>query len=415
MLHLILTLLLSHTAAPVYGLSVSVLTADADSVFYADLSDTVQVDVSIDSDGESITGFELFLAYDPSLFRPIDTDTSSLGNQPGQSAESFSQVFADSILIKDGNTSVVHFAEVDLIGEAVSAKVFHVRFLMIGRVSGASSIRVLQESGFSSLYTPADRDGETEVIPAGAGVTYQDLPPVLSGLNSFTIEEDGGPAFLVSDIVSDEAGVGAVDVVVTFSDASAGGTVDGDSLRFSTAMDFVGQLEGSLLVRDPAGGEASTAITLTTVAVNDEPVIYPASYPDTMAIGLEPVDVALVGTDVDDDPADLLWLALVGTDSLSADIADTTLTLTALDGWNGSTQLTLQLTDPGGLVAFLSVTVVSNAIPADFDGNGSVDFADFLLFAGAFQNPDADPKFDLDGSGVVDFPDFLIFVEGFGK
>ena len=51
----------------------------------------------------------------------------------------------------------------------------------------------------------------------------------------------------------------------------------------------------------------------------------------------------------------------------------------------------------------------------DFDGNGSVDFLDFFMFADAFGNPDADPIYDLDGSGSVDFLDFFMFADTFGS
>ena len=47
----------------------------------------------------------------------------------------------------------------------------------------------------------------------------------------------------------------------------------------------------------------------------------------------------------------------------------------------------------------------------DFDGNGDINFTDFLLFVSAWGSADA--KFDLDGSGRVDFPDFLDFVAKF--
>ena len=53
------------------------------------------------------------------------------------------------------------------------------------------------------------------------------------------------------------------------------------------------------------------------------------------------------------------------------------------------------------------------AASVDFDGSGTVDFSDFLLFAGAFGSNDA--SFDLDGSGAVDFADFLGFAAVFGK
>jgi protocatechuate 3,4-dioxygenase beta subunit len=55
--------------------------------------------------------------------------------------------------------------------------------------------------------------------------------------------------------------------------------------------------------------------------------------------------------------------------------------------------------------------------PADFNGNGKVDFDDFFLFAGAFgqAGTGGNAKFDLDGSGTVDFNDFFLFIDAFGK
>ncbi len=56
---------------------------------------------------------------------------------------------------------------------------------------------------------------------------------------------------------------------------------------------------------------------------------------------------------------------------------------------------------------------------ADFDNSGSVDFADFVMFAGAFgrtsgrlESPYA--RYDLDMDGVVGFADFLIFAHALG-
>ena len=61
-----------------------------------------------------------------------------------------------------------------------------------------------------------------------------------------------------------------------------------------------------------------------------------------------------------------------------------------------------------GVVQPLSVEAKS-----DFDGNGIINFADFLLFVSAFGSSDA--QYDIDGNGSVDFPDFLMFVQVFGK
>lgn len=57
--------------------------------------------------------------------------------------------------------------------------------------------------------------------------------------------------------------------------------------------------------------------------------------------------------------------------------------------------------------------------PADFNGSGLVDFADFLLFAASFGKTQGQDGFvdahDLNASGVVDFGDFLVFADAFGK
>ena len=61
-----------------------------------------------------------------------------------------------------------------------------------------------------------------------------------------------------------------------------------------------------------------------------------------------------------------------------------------------------------GVVQPLSVEAKS-----DFDGNGVIEFADFLLFVSAFGSSEA--QYDIDRNGAVDFPDFLLFVSVFGK
>ena len=56
---------------------------------------------------------------------------------------------------------------------------------------------------------------------------------------------------------------------------------------------------------------------------------------------------------------------------------------------------------------------------ADFDGDGTVGFLDFLQFAAQFglsQDDDGfDVRFDLDGNGAIGFSDFLIFASAFGN
>ncbi|MGA1196664.1 MAG: cohesin domain-containing protein, partial [Candidatus Latescibacterota bacterium] len=71
----------------------------------------------------------------------------------------------------------------------------------------------------------------------------------------------------------------------------------------------------------------------------------------------------------------------------------------------------------------LSVSGIAGGGPLvktpDFNGNGVVDFPDFLMFASAFGKKVGDVGFlealDLNDSGAVDFPDFLSFAQQFGK
>lgn len=52
---------------------------------------------------------------------------------------------------------------------------------------------------------------------------------------------------------------------------------------------------------------------------------------------------------------------------------------------------------------------------ADFNGDGVVDFSDFLLFARAYSNTGTfDPAFDLNGDGKLNFDDFVVFARDFG-
>ena len=56
---------------------------------------------------------------------------------------------------------------------------------------------------------------------------------------------------------------------------------------------------------------------------------------------------------------------------------------------------------------------------ADFNGNGTVDIPDFLLFVDVFGSKEGEEKYeskyDLDGNDEIGIPDFLIFVDNFGK
>ena len=89
------------------------------------------------------------------------------------------------------------------------------------------------------------------------------------------------------------------------------------------------------------------------------------------------------------------------------------------DGITHTLQIRLATDLAGALIdpAFQSVTFTPGAASpgakADFDGDGTIGFGDFLLFAGAFGGNN--PTFDLDDDNSVGFSDFLLFASLFGQ
>ena len=89
---------------------------------------------------------------------------------------------------------------------------------------------------------------------------------------------------------------------------------------------------------------------------------------------------------------------------------------------SSNTRRTIRAAARSGLFVCFVVGVASlnSPMPAakvqadvDFDGNGKVNFADFVRFRLAFGSREA--RYDLDGSGTVDFLDFVAFAEQFAE
>ena len=92
--------------------------------------------------------------------------------------------------------------------------------------------------------------------------------------------------------------------------------------------------------------------------------------------------------------------------------ASTTLTLGSQPGPN-TVEATVDGFEP------VTFTATGKEVHADFDGDGTVGFADFVQFAAQFglSQDDAgyEARYDLDEDGAIGFGDFLIFANAFGK
>ena len=100
---------------------------------------------------------------------------------------------------------------------------------------------------------------------------------------------------------------------------------------------------------------------------------------------------------------------------ISAGLTNTAVYALAIDPANPQTLYAG--TDGGGTFA-VTFGDPPTALSADFNGDGAVNFQDFLQFVvnyGRKQGAeDFDARFDLSGDGEVNFPDFLEFVQAFG-
>ncbi len=117
-------------------------------------------------------------------------------------------------------------------------------------------------------------------------------------------------------------------------------------------------------------------------------------------------------------PPRLLWLSPSG--FLVRAEFETVANVTGREFSIGIESVTLAGTSSSIDTLTTSSEISFNAAPSpDFDGDGTVGFSDFLIFAGAFGSSQGDGKYnaaqDLNSDGSVDFTDFLIFAGDFGS
>ena len=68
---------------PVHPVILRVLAEEENTIFYGPPEDTVLVVVLLDSEGEILTGVEVFLKFDPRIFQALDSNPAS-GFQPAE-------------------------------------------------------------------------------------------------------------------------------------------------------------------------------------------------------------------------------------------------------------------------------------------------------------------------------------------
>ena len=130
------------------------------------------------------------------------------------------------------------------------------------------------------------------------------------------------------------------------------------------------------------------------------------------------IDLEELASDPDDSTG-LRWVVEDVSGAAVARAIGTTLEVDLEPGAEGLVVVTLSVSDPFGATATGSLVInVILGRPGDFDRNGVINLNDFFLFGVAWGSQVGDEHygeaFDLDGDGEVDFFDFLIWIPGFG-
>ena len=213
-------------------------------------------------------------------------------------------------------------------------------------------------------------------------VLLWDMSPYITPLTSFSLSLDGDGAAGDQAVTTLKVSPGPVATIQVFGKGIR--QADGISARFeydSAQMAYEGF---------DAGG----------VLPNAQVLAVPSTHPTA-------VEIRLVGQATADS-------GMVGTirfRTISA-FSGTTLRLVHADLGRGTQRERVTFADT-------HITLQPAALTPDFNGDGRVDFADFLLFTAQFGlrqgAPGYNARYDLDGDDTIGFGDFLIFSSAFDR
>lgn len=396
---------------PLMAVVLQVQTETGDTTFFAPVGDTVTVVVRVNAEGKQLTGVEFFLRYDPRLFVVADTLTSY---------RLLGQVLVDTALVLSDSVGIVHYAEANLTGKAVSGRLFRMPMVMVGHRSGVYPIDLLTGDGrLKSVYTAPSLSGDIFAFEQIQALFYADLPPVLTLPESMIAKEDQTFVLNLRTLATDaESGLSGLTWQIAGSTALSS-IVLTDTLTaiLHFQENFHGQVPLFLTVTDAVGGQIQGRMVLTVLPVNDAPTL--RALPNTLLLPERDGYVSLVGIAQDVDGDALSW-AGEGQGAVQVVIEEGPVAhIFAPLTWTGEAIVRLRVRDPGAAGVVHEIRVIRNrttqVLTGDLDGDRVVGFSDFLIFAQNFGQPNPFPLADFNGDGAVGFSDFLVFAQNFGR
>jgi hypothetical protein len=185
---------------------------------------------------------------------------------------------------------------------------------------------------------------------------------------------------------------------------SVGDVVEVDLVAVSGALDAVGV---NVVLSFDSSALSFKGFAATDIFNGGLPITVPGS-------GSVQISLALLGTSATKDAGSIGTVSFTVGSGFSG---STSVVLTSAEYGTSSGTQTLDIGSGGATVLF-GGGAASGPSP-DLNGDGSVGFPDFLIFAQAFGQSKGDAGYvaaaDLNSDGNIGFPDFLVFAQAFGQ
>ena len=311
------------------------------------------------------------------------------------------------------------------------------RFRTIAEFSG-TTIRLVQAQlgrggQLETLTLSASSDpivvniGQIKVQPVlvvgESGIDFGSIDAEKTAQQTFTVVNTGNAPLEITDIESDVPGLTFAPSMFTLEpDSSAAITI-----TFPSPMEgeFSGRI--NILSNDPDRAKHTVSVSVVVQAVPAPVLVVGESGIDFGSIDAEKTaqqtftvvntgNAPLEITDIESDVPGLTFAPSMFTLEPDSSAAITITFPSPMEG-EFSGRINILSNDPDRAKQTLAISGVVQPLSveakSDFDDNGIINFADFLLFVSAFGS--SEPQYDIDRNGVVDFLDFLMFVQVFGK